>query len=135
MATTITERPSLAYTVIKDLEQYNRYCKRLFELIEKEDVADSDEIELLELLVDNYDDVQYPLEPGEPVEVLKFLMEQHDMRAKDLVNILNIGKETVSKMLNKKVGISKESITLLSEYFKVDASLFIESSSGAFSAG
>ena len=51
-------------------------------------------------------------------------MKEHNLKANDLTNMLNISKSTISKMLNYQKGISKESIRKLAEYFKVSQNLF-----------
>lgn len=120
---TINDR-SLKYTVIKNPEQYDMYCDKVEELLDESAEENKEEIELLTLLIEDFDNRNYPLEPTDPIEILQFLMERHNLAAKDLTDILGIGKATISKMLNHQVGISKKSIALLSNYFKVDASLF-----------
>ncbi|PTN24973.1 helix-turn-helix domain-containing protein, partial [Desulfonatronum sp. SC1] len=52
------------------------------------------------------------------------LMEEHDLKAKDLVNILDLSKGTVSKILNYHKGLSKDTIRRLSDYFKLSQEAF-----------
>ncbi len=51
-------------------------------------------------------------------------MEEHKMKAKDLVEVLNLSKGTVSKILNYQTGLSKETIRKLSERFKLNQEAF-----------
>ncbi len=115
----------LKYTVIKSNDQYNEYCNILEELISKNSKDVEDEIELLTLLIENRDGEHTVLSDIEdPVKVLKILMEEHGIRAKDLTDILGLSKGTVSKILNYQKGMSKNTIRKLASYFKVTQDIF-----------
>ena len=51
-------------------------------------------------------------------------MVDHNLKAKDLVNILELSKGTISKILNYQKGLSKDTIRKLSSYFKVSQEAF-----------
>ena len=114
----------LKYTIVKSREQYDKYCNILEELIVlgKKDVQD--EIELLNLLIEKWDIEHNSFVDLDPVELIKALMEGNKLKSKDLVEILNLSKGTVSKILNYHKGLSKETIRKLSIYFKVSQDLF-----------
>lgn len=114
----------LKYKIIKSRRQYNLYCQLLSELLFRNDKADEDEIELLTLLIEKYDDEHYQIPEYDPIEILKSLMSEHDLRAKDLTEILGLTKGTVSKILNYQKGLSKETIRKLSEHFKMKQEAF-----------
>jgi len=114
----------LKYKIIKSRRQYNSYCKTLEELLFKSKKADEDEIELLTLLIEKYDDEQYQLPEFDSIEILKSLMSDHKLKAKDLTEILGLTKGTVSKILNYQKGLSKETIRKLSEHFKMSQEAF-----------
>jgi len=61
---------------------------------------------------------------SDPIEILKAIMDEHDLKAKDLVTILELTKGTVSKILNYQKGLSKDTIRKLSDYFKVSQEAF-----------
>jgi HTH-type transcriptional regulator/antitoxin HigA len=61
---------------------------------------------------------------SDPVLLLKGLMEEHELKAKDLSGILDLSKGTVSKILNYHKGLSKETIRKLSDYFKLSQEAF-----------
>lgn len=109
----------LKYTAIKNTEQYYRYCNILENLVFQEDDKYDDEIELIELLIDKWDMDHNTFEDLDPVELLRGLMEEHQMKSKDLAEILGLSKGTVSKILNYQKGFSKETIRKLSQYFKL----------------
>ena len=115
---------TLKYTVIKDIEQYKKYCDILEELI-LQDVKDAnDEVELLSLLIEKWDNEHNTFNDSDPIELLGALMEEHKLRAKDLVDILDLSKGTISKILNHQKGLSKDTIRKLSDYFKISQEAF-----------
>jgi HTH-type transcriptional regulator / antitoxin HigA len=117
---------ALKYIVIKSRQQYDDYCQDLENLIESDDhqVDLGDEIELLTLLIEKWDSEHSTFNETDPVELLHFLMNENDLKAKDLVAILGVSKGLVSDILNYKKGISKDIIRILSKHFKVSQEAF-----------
>ncbi|PWE00184.1 helix-turn-helix domain-containing protein [Marinilabilia rubra] len=115
---------TLKYTVIKDVEQYKKYCDILEELILNENNATRDELELLTLLIEKWDNEHNTFKDSDPIELLKTLMNEHDLKAKDLTGILDLSKGTISKILNYHKGLSKDTIRKLSDYFKLSQEAF-----------
>ena len=115
---------TLKYTVLKDVGQYKKYCNILEELILSENNTTKDEIELLTLLIEKWDSDHNTFADSDPIELLKALMEEHELKAKDLVEILGLSKGTISKILNYHKGLSKDTIRKLSEFFKLSQEAF-----------
>ncbi len=115
---------SLKYTVIKDQEQYEKYCDILENLLLQDEREVQDEIDLLTLLIEKWDNEHNTFNDSDPIELLKRLMEEHNLKAKDLVEILGLSKGTVSKILNYNKGLSKDTIRRLSDYFKLSQEAF-----------
>ena len=115
---------ALKYTVIKDREQYDAYTNNLESLINQNNGNAEDEIELLTLLIEKYDDDQKAFIDSDPVELLKLLMNEHRLKAKDIAELLSLSKGTVSKILNYQKGLSKETIRKLADEFKVAQEAF-----------
>jgi len=115
---------TLKYKIIKDVKQYKEYCNILEELVFNDNKATTDEIELLTLLIERWDDKHNTFNDSDPIELLNTLMEEHDLKAKDLVEILELSKGTVSKILNYHKGLSKDTIRKLSDYFKLSQEAF-----------
>ena len=114
---------SLKYTVIKYRMQYDTYCKAL-ELLLEHGAVDSDEIELLSVLIDHYDATHRYLTEADPIELLKSFMHDHGLKGKDLVEVLGVSKGYVSEILNYKKGLSKDVIRKLSAKFNVSQEAF-----------
>ena len=115
---------TLKFTIIKSTEQYDKYCNILEDLIMLDDKSVQDEIELLTLLIEKWDSQHNTFKDLDPIELLKALMTAHNLKAKDLVDILNLSKGTISKILNYHKGLSKDTIRTLSAYFKVSQETF-----------
>lgn len=115
---------NLKFTIIKSQEQYDKYCNILENLILQDTKEVQDEIELLTLLIEKWDNEHNTFNDTDPIQLLKSLMEEHNLKAKDLVNILDLSKGTVSKILNYHKGLSKGTIRKLSDYFKLSQEAF-----------
>ena len=114
----------LKYTIIKSQKQYNEYCKILEDLTTANKNKSSDEIDLLTVLIERWDDEHNSFEDVDPIELIKSLMESNNIKAKDLGEILNLSKGTISKILNYQKGLSKETIRKLSNYFNISQEAF-----------
>jgi HTH-type transcriptional regulator/antitoxin HigA len=118
----------MKYTIIKSKAQYKQYCIQLETLLEKSMKIKSkpiqDEIELLTLLIEKWDEEHNTFDEIDPIRLLDMLMKDHSIKAKDLCELLGISKGLVSEILHYKKGLSKEVIRKLSEYFKVSQEAF-----------
>ncbi len=112
----------LKYKVITSKVQYKEYCNVLEQLLfsgNKDDRDTKDEMALLTLLIEKWDETHNSFDEVDPIQLLQSLMKDHNLKAKDLVPILNISKGYISDMLNYKKGLSKEVIRKLAAYFKI----------------
>jgi HTH-type transcriptional regulator / antitoxin HigA len=116
----------LKYKVITSDKQYDNYCKLLEELVfsSKKTKASKDEISLLTLLIEKYDEEHNTFEMVDPIVLLRSLMKDHKMKAVDLAALLHVSEGLVSDMLNYKKGLSKETIRILSVRFKLNQEAF-----------
>lgn len=115
---------TLKYKVIKSKTQYNQYCKELGGLLLKGGKVVQDEIDLLTLLIEKWDNEHNTFQEIDPIRLLTSLMEEHNMKPKELVDVLKISKGYVSEILHYKKGLSKDVIRKLSDYFKVSQATF-----------
>lgn len=114
---------TLKYKIIKNESQYMKYCSILESLLDNQH-SDRDEIELLTLLIEKWDEDHNTFSHSDPVELLRALMNDQDMKTKDLVSLLGVSKGLVSDIMNYKKGMSKEVIRKLSSYFKISQEAF-----------
>lgn len=114
------------YTVIKSKKQYIDYCNRLEVLGDKSRLSkiEREEMELLQLLIDKYDELKITGSSVPPHETLKSLMLERNMKGIELAALLHVSTGLVSDMLAGKKAISKSSIQVLSAYFKVHPNVF-----------
>lgn len=117
---------TLKYRVIKSEEQYYEYCDILENLVSSEVESEEreEEIELLTLLIEEYDREHSIFRDLTPVEVLESLMNDHHLRQKDIAEIAGVGKSYISEIMNYKKAMSKDVIRKLSAYFKVNQEAF-----------
>ena len=113
------------YAIIKTKKQYHEYCDRVMALALKKPTREiEDEMELVELLIDKWEKDNLKNEDMDPIELLKFLMENQNMERNELMELLDISKGALSQILNYKKGLSKNVIRKLSERFKVSHEAF-----------
>jgi HTH-type transcriptional regulator/antitoxin HigA len=115
---------TLKFKIIKSREQYDNYCNILEDLVVQENDNSQDEIDLLTLLIEKWDNDHSTFKDSNPIEILKSLMAEHNLKSKDLVDLLGLSKGTISKILNYNKGLSKDTIRKLSVYFKVSQETF-----------
>jgi len=120
----MTNLVSLKYKVIKTTDQYDHYCQTLEELTDQRDNAFADEIELLTFLIAKWDMDHNTFHDLDPVELIRALMKVNELKQKDLVELLDLSKGTVSKILSYQKGLSKKSIRKLAKHFRVSQEAF-----------
>lgn len=118
----------LKYKVIKTRKQYNEYCNTLEKLVSRYENSHTkntgDEIELLTFLIEKWDEEHNAVLTQDPVEILKSLVAENNLKPQDLTKILGVSKGLVSGILNYRRGLSKENIRILSSHFKVSQEAF-----------
>ena len=80
----------------------------------KRDTEKGDELDVLMLLVEKYEEEHYPIPPSDPIEAIKFLMQQKALTRKDLEPYLGT-RARVSEVLNKKRNLTLPMIKKLHE--------------------
>jgi HTH-type transcriptional regulator / antitoxin HigA len=111
----------LKYTVIKTKTQYKEYVKALEKLDELEEPTNGqeEEIELLTLLIEKWDQDHNTFNDVDPITLIRSLMTERGVRAADIVKNSRVSKSLLSDILNYKKAMSKEIIRILAGYFKV----------------
>lgn len=113
---------------IKDEKEYHRLVAEVGRLMERGEENLSPEetslLEMISILIEEYDREHYPLSPSRPHEMLAFLIEQRGLEPHDLWSVLG-SKSRVSEILSGKRAISKAQAKKLAEFFHVAVDLFI----------
>jgi len=85
---------------------------------------ESDEADVLGLLIDEYEKRHYPIEAPDPIEAIKIRMEEMSLKQMDLINEIG-GKSRVSEILNRKRKLTVEMIRKLTTKLNLSAGLLI----------
>ena len=88
--------------LIKTESDYNQALKRLEIIFDaKKGTSEGDELEVLGMLIDQYENEHFPIDLPDPIEAIKFRMEQMGYTQNDLANIVGF-KSRASEILNRK---------------------------------
>lgn len=111
---------------IKSESDYQQALEKLCEIFDAETgTSESDEADVLALLIDEYEKRCYPIEAPDPIEAIKIRMEELDLKQVDIVKEFG-GKSRVSEMLNRKRKLTLEMIRYLTERLNLSANLLIK---------
>lgn len=117
---------SMEYKVIKTEEEYKIALERLEEIFDSEPgTREGDELELLSILIDNYEKIHYAIELPNPVEAIKFRMEQMNYKPKDLAQIIGF-RSRATEILNKKRKLSLEMIRKIHRRMNISTDILIQ---------
>ncbi len=110
--------------VITSDAQNERYTEELATLLRSPSrtPAERSMIDLLTILIENFEE-RYALPKASPTQVIEFLMDQHDMKQKDLAKVFG-SKSVVSEVLGGKRELNKTHIERLSQHFHVSPEVF-----------
>jgi len=111
--------------LIKTEEAYEAALLRLDEIFDAEiGSSESDEADLLALMIDDYEKKFYPIEAPDPIEAIKIRMEEMKLKQVDLIDSIG-GKSRVSEILNRKKKLTVEMIRKLAVRLNLSPSLLI----------
>jgi HTH-type transcriptional regulator/antitoxin HigA len=113
---------------IKDEREYDRLVAEVGRLMERGEEGLSPEesslLEMMSILIEEYDRKHYPLSPSQPHKMLAFLLEQRGLEPHDLWPVLG-SKSRVSELLSGKRAISKAQAKKHATFFHVPQDLFV----------
>ncbi len=87
--------------------------------------AEADRLEVLALLVKNYEERHHPIPPPDPIEAIKFRLDQMGVDHSFLEKVMGVGRGRVSEVLNKKRGLNLPMIRKLNEQLRIPPSVLI----------
>jgi HTH-type transcriptional regulator/antitoxin HigA len=112
--------------VIKTQDEYESALKELDLLMDAQPgTAEEKALELLSVLIEKYEKTHYPIDLPDPVEAIKFRMEQQGLTQKDLIQFIG-SQSKVSEVLNRKRPLSLEMIRKLHEGLEIPAEVLIQ---------
>ena len=111
---------------IKTEQDYQDALNRLETIFDaKSGTSEGDELEILGLLIDDYENKHFPIDLPDPIEAIKFRMEQLGYTQNDLSKILG-QKSRASEILNKKRKLSLEMIRKLNQILNIPTNVLIQ---------
>jgi len=110
---------------IRNEKQLTAAIKRVDELLNsKPGTRGADELELLSMVVQAYEDKHHPIPPPDPIDLLHFLMDQHNLRAKDLVDVIGSSGRT-SEILNRQRPLTLPMIRRIAARFHISSDTLV----------
>ncbi len=111
---------------IKTEKDYQMALQRLEVVFDaKNGSAEGDELELLGILISQYENEHFPIDLPDPIEAIKFRMEQLDYNQNDLARVIGL-KSRVSEILNRKRKLSLDMIRKLHEVLNIPTDVLIQ---------
>ena len=126
--TTSTRKVSKPFhpKVIKTTAEHKRALARIEELYSaKPGTPKGDELELLILLVETYEAKEFPIDLPDPIEAIRFRMQQANLKQKDLIPIFG-SKSKVSEVLNGKRELSLSMIRKLASELGIPTEVLLQ---------
>jgi len=111
--------------LIKTDSDYQQALKRLEVIFDAAiGTSESDEADVLGLMIDDYEKKHYPIEAPDPIEAIKIRMEEMQLKQIDLINEIG-GKSRVSEILNRKRKLTVDMIRKLTARLNLSPGLLI----------
>jgi HTH-type transcriptional regulator / antitoxin HigA len=107
----------------KDYEQAMLRLENIFGA--RKGTTKGDELEILSMLIEKYEDEKFPIDLPDPVEAIKFRMEQMGMTQTDLANIIG-QKSRASEILNRKRKLSLDMIRQLHQQWHIPTEVLVQ---------
>lgn len=112
--------------VIKTKKEYQKALSRLEVIFyAKKNSKEGDELELLSLLIDKYEKEKHPIDLPDPIEAIKFRMEQLGYKQKDLAEAIGL-KSRVSEIMNRKRKLTLDMIRKLHEVLDIPTDVLVK---------
>ena len=114
--------------ILKTEKDYDKALNRIDELMElnpKLGTKESDELEILALLVEKYEELNWNIETPDPIEAIKYRMEEMNLKKKDLIPYVG-NKSKVSELLNRKISLSLSMVRNLSNALHIPVETLVK---------
>jgi len=110
---------------IKTDSDYKDALKRMEQIFDaKVGSRESDEADILGLLIDEYENKHFPIDAPDPIMAIKIRMEELNLKQVDLIDIIG-GKSRVSEILNRKRKLTLEMIRNLNKKLNLSPTILI----------
>jgi HTH-type transcriptional regulator / antitoxin HigA len=117
---------SMEIKPIKSESDYQQALLRVEEIfLAKPNTKEGDELEILAILIEHYEEEHFPVDMPEPIEAIRFRMDQMGMDQQDLTRIIG-SKSRASEILNRKRPLSIRQIRLLQKALHIPADVLLK---------
>jgi HTH-type transcriptional regulator/antitoxin HigA len=114
------------YKIIKTEAEYEKVLARIEAIMDaKSGTPEGEELDLLSLLAQNYEEKHFPLPKADPVDVIQYYIEQRGLKHKDLVGIIG-DKSLVSKIINRERKLNLRMIKSLHDKMNIPYALLLQ---------
>lgn len=111
---------------IRNTRDYHKALKRLEIIFDsKKGTSEGDEVEILGMLIEQYENTYFPIDNPDPIEAIKFRMEQMGYDQSDLAEVVGL-KSRASEILNRKRKLSLEMIRQIHERLNIPTEVLIQ---------
>ena len=111
---------------IRSETDYQKALERLEVIFDaKRGTEEGDELEILSIVIDNYENENFPIGMPDPISAINFRMEQMGLKQKDLVHMIGF-KSRVSEIMNKKRKLTLEMIRKLNADLNIPTEILIQ---------
>jgi len=111
---------------IRNEKDYQKALDRLEDIFDaKKGTEEGDELEILSILIDRFENEHFPIGMPDPIEAIKFRMEQMGMNQKDLAEVVGF-KSRVSEILNKKRKLTLDMIRKLNTNLHIPTEVLVQ---------
>lgn len=117
----------MKFRIIKSRKQHKEYLKRVDELLDKKvkkSSVEGEDLELLILLINHYENKYFKIEHPDPIDIIKLKMLEKGIRNKDLVGKIG-SKGYVSSILNKRKPLTLEVAKIFKQELGISADLIL----------
>lgn len=111
--------------ILKTEEEYETALELVSQLMDAApDTAEEEDLDLWSMLVEQYEAKHYPIDPPDPIEAIKFRMDQLGLQQKDLTRFIP-AKSKVSEVLSRKRRLSLPMIRALHKHLGIPAEVLV----------
>ena len=111
---------------IRNEKDYQKALDQLEKVFDaKKGTEQGDELEILSILIDRYENENFPIGMPDPIEAIKFRMEQMGMKQKDLAEVVGF-KSRVSEILSKKRKLTLDMIRKLNTTLHIPTEVLVQ---------
>ena len=112
--------------IIKTKKQYQDYLNRMKEIFDaKKGTPEYDELDLLALVLEKYEEEKYPIAEPNPLDAIRFMMEQNGISENELGDIIK-SRSRVSELFKGKRKLNLNHIRAINKHLNVPADILIK---------